>query len=94
MDEDEYAEYLREEKTRDHVSAHNPVLEKWLEQQRTGFPAWAKERAGRGPWEFTVDSLPRLEAGGPRRGPDPRPLDAYHRRPAGLVRVAGSTAFG
>ncbi|QIK10212.1 hypothetical protein G7Z12_33290 [Streptomyces sp. ID38640] len=62
MDEDEYAEYLREEKTRDHVSAHNAVLEKWLEQQCTGFSAWAKERAGRGPWDFTVDSLPRLEA--------------------------------
>ncbi|MFH8573194.1 hypothetical protein [Streptomyces sp. NPDC017993] len=62
MDEDEYAEYLREEKAQDHVSAHNPVLEKWLEQQRTGFPAWAKERAGRRPWDFTVDSLPRLEA--------------------------------
>lgn len=60
MDEDEYAEYLREEKTRDHVSAHNPVLGKWLEQQRAAFPAWAEQCVG--PWDFTVDSLPRLEA--------------------------------
>ncbi|MGW6907971.1 hypothetical protein [Streptomyces sp. NPDC054940] len=60
MDEAEYAEYLREEKTRDHVSARNPVLEKWLEQQRAAFPAWAEQRVG--PWDFTVDSLPRLEA--------------------------------
>ncbi|AJT68700.3 hypothetical protein T261_7098 [Streptomyces lydicus] len=62
MDEDEYAEYLREEKTRDHVSAHNKVLDAWLDEQRAAFPAWASQRAGRGPWDFTVDSLPRLEA--------------------------------
>jgi hypothetical protein len=61
MDEEEYAEYLREEKARDHVGAHNLVLEKWLEQQRAAFPAWAEQRVGP-PWDFTVDSLPRLEA--------------------------------
>ncbi|MFJ9420184.1 hypothetical protein ACIRPT_39440 [Streptomyces sp. NPDC101227] len=62
MDDEEYEEYLREEKTNDHVSAHNSVLEDWLTRQKEAFPAWAEQHKDRGPWDFTLDSLPCLEA--------------------------------
>ncbi|MFJ9417301.1 hypothetical protein ACIRPT_24390 [Streptomyces sp. NPDC101227] len=62
MDDEEYQEYLREEKTKDHLSAHNPLLEDWLARLKDAFPAWAGQHKARGPWDFTVDSLPRLEA--------------------------------
>jgi hypothetical protein len=62
MDPDEYEHYLREEKARDHISADNPVLADWLHTQQQAFAAWAHTHRERGPWNFTLDSLPRLEA--------------------------------
>jgi hypothetical protein len=39
--------------------ADNPRLNRWLERQRADFPAWAQETGQH--WDFTVESLDRLE---------------------------------
>ena len=39
--------------------AGNPRLNTWLERQRADFPAWARETGQQ--WDFTVESLDRLE---------------------------------
>lgn len=40
--------------------ADNPRLNTWLATQREAYPAWAAEHGG--DWDFTIDSLERLEA--------------------------------
>ncbi|MFD8717573.1 hypothetical protein ACFV2H_05950 [Streptomyces sp. NPDC059629] len=40
--------------------ADNPRLNTWLAAQREAFPLWAEEHGGG--WDFTIDSLDRLEA--------------------------------
>ncbi|MEU9062561.1 hypothetical protein AB0D13_27795 [Streptomyces sp. NPDC048430] len=62
MDDEEHAAYLREEKQAEEEAAHNLALTAWLDAQKQAFETWKRHREEWGPWDFTVDSLARLEA--------------------------------
>ncbi|BDM74577.1 hypothetical protein HEK616_80640 (plasmid) [Streptomyces nigrescens] len=45
--------------TEENAWTSNPLLQKWLARQQAGFEEWAQETGGG--WDFSVDSLDRLE---------------------------------
>ncbi|MEU3988095.1 hypothetical protein [Streptomyces platensis] len=55
ISEDEYAELRR----LDRLRSDNSVLTAWLTIHHTEFPAWAEQAPGA--WDFSLDSLVRLE---------------------------------
>lgn len=56
-------------------SADAENLRAWQAYREQAFPAWVQEHSADGPWDFTADSLDRLEALVIRRIPTPDALD-------------------
>ncbi|CAM5250004.1 hypothetical protein [Streptomyces aurantiogriseus] len=53
---------LHPEQAAHRTGAEHPELTRWLDRRAEEFPAWAQEAGAAGPWDFSPESLDRLEA--------------------------------